>query len=170
LPISACVVERISADHALDAFDCGKPVLNEWLKRWALTNDQNDSSRVFLLVENGDVVGYTALTMGSVIKDDAPASLVARLPGYPVGAVVLARFAIDQRRQGEGYGLYLFGRSVMFAVQAGSVAAARLLIVDALDEDAAGFYRQFGFKELPEHPLRLYARLKDLAATIEAVS
>ena len=45
----------------------------------------------------GQVVGYFSLTMGSVLRQDAPAKLVRGLPAYPVGMVLLARLAVDRR-------------------------------------------------------------------------
>jgi ribosomal protein S18 acetylase RimI-like enzyme len=170
LSISDCVLEleRITADHVLTEFDCGNPELNEWLTQYALRNDRQDSSRVVLLLEAGVVMGYYALTMGSVSRADVPPSLVRGMPGYPVGAVVLARFAIDVRCQGQGYGAYLLAMAIAMAANAAESAAARLFVVDAIDDDAAGFYRKFDFRELPMHPLRFYARLKDVAASMEA--
>ncbi len=47
-------------------------------------------------------------------------------------------------------------------------AAARLVIVDAIDADAAAFDRRQGFVPAPDHELRLYRRMKDIRASLPA--
>lgn len=49
-------------------------------------------------------------------------------------------------------------------------AAARLVVVDAIDESAARFYARHGFLATPEDPLRLYRRMKDIRASLETPS
>jgi hypothetical protein len=38
-------------------------------------------------------------------------------------------------------------------------------VVDAIDDTAVGFYAHHGFVTVPEHPLRLYQRMKDIGAS-----
>jgi len=52
------------------------------------------------------------------------------------------------------------------AVAAGEAAAARLVVVDAIDETAARFYAYHGFIAAPEHPFRPYRRMKDIRASL----
>lgn len=52
------------------------------------------------------------------------------------------------------------------AVAAGEAAAARLVIVDAIDDAAAAFYRHHGFIHAPDHDLRRYRRMKDIRASL----
>lgn len=53
------------------------------------------------------------------------------------------------------------------AVPAGEAAAARLVVVDAIDNNAVRFYQRFGFVTAPGHTHRLYRRMKDIRASIE---
>jgi GNAT superfamily N-acetyltransferase len=126
-----------------------------------------DSTRVFVGVNRGLVVGYFALTMGSVPKARAPARLVRGLPGYPVSCVVLARFAIERAAQGRGLGILLLAHAIGLGYRAGQSVAARLLVVDAINADAAAFYEKFAFTSVPEHPLQLFVRLEDIARSLE---
>src|SRR5438093_4345112 len=100
--------------------------------------------------------------MGSVLRADAPAKLVHGLPAYPVGMVLLARLAVDRREQGKGVGALLLAEALRKAVAAGEAAAARLVVIDAIDDEAVRFYHRFGFVAAPEHPYRLYRRMKDV--------
>jgi predicted N-acetyltransferase YhbS len=92
---------------------------------------------------------------------------VQGLPAYPVGMVLLARLAVDRGEQGKGTGALLLSEALRKAVTAGEAAAARLVVVDATDDDAVRFYERFGFVAAPEHPRRLYRRMKDIRASLE---
>lgn len=127
-----------------------------------------DSARTFLLLDGGDLLGYFSLTMGSVRRFEAPPRLVRGLHEYPVGMVLLARLAVRRDRQGRGLGGLLLSEALRKAVIAGEAAAARLVVVDALDERAAQFYARHGFLAVPQHPLRLYRRMKDIRASLES--
>jgi predicted N-acetyltransferase YhbS len=89
------------------------------------------------------------------------------LPAYPVGMVLLARLAVDRREQGSGLGGTLLAAALRKAVAAGEAAAARLVVVDAIDENAARFYERYGFIPAPEHRLRLYRRMKDIVRSLD---
>jgi ribosomal protein S18 acetylase RimI-like enzyme len=117
---------------------------------------------------NGRVIGYFSLTMGSMLRAEAPVKLVRGMPAYPVGMVLLARLAVDQSQQGRGVGAMLLAEALRKAIAAGEVAAARLIVVDAVDEDAAAFYQRYGFVRTPENPLRLYRRMKDVRASLDS--
>ena len=160
-------IERLGPGHDLSHFTSGNDDLDGWLPRHALAAQEMDSARTFVMVQRGRVVGYFSLTMGSVRREQAPPQLVRGLPGYPVGMVLLARLAVDHREQGQGLGSLLLTEALRRALLAGDAAAARLVVVDALDERAATFYRRHGFVEAPGHPLRLYRRMKDIRASLE---
>ena len=160
-------LERIGAHHDLSKFESGNDELDTWLRRHALAAQQMDSARTFVLTRNKVVVGYFSLTMGSVLRADAPAKLVRGLPAYPVGMVLLARLAVDGRERGKGFGALLLAEALRRAVAAGDAAAARLVVVDAVDEEAERFYKRYGFISTPEQPLRLYRRMKDIRVSLE---
>jgi predicted N-acetyltransferase YhbS len=82
--------------------------------------------------------------------------------------VLLARLAVHSASQGRGLGALLLAEALRKAVIAGEAAAARLVVVDAIDEEAARFYARHGFIAVPEHPSRLYRRMKDIRMSLEA--
>ncbi len=166
-PSSGLCLERLDAHHDLARFDSGNEDLDGWLRRHALTAQQMDSARTFVATRADQVVGYFSLTVGSVLRQDAPAKLVRGLPAYPVGMVLLARLAVDRDEQGKGFGATLLAEALRKAVAAGETAAARLIVVDAVDEQAARFYERHGFVRAPDHVLRLYRRMKDIARSLE---
>lgn len=161
-------VHRLREDHDVEGFSCGREELDSWLRAHALDSERRDIARTFVVCR-GDrrVVGYYSLTMGSVRMAEAPRKLVRGLPGYPIGMVLLARLAIHRKEQGTGLGAELLADALRRALHAGEHAAARLVVVEALDDQAARFYQRFGFIPAPEHPLRLFRRLKDVRASLE---
>jgi GNAT superfamily N-acetyltransferase len=136
------------------------------LQRHALVAQQTDSARTFVAVQGVRIAAYVSLTMGSVQRAQAPARLVRRLPVYPVGMVLIARLAVDQTEQGAGLGTRLLADALRMAVVAGDAAAARLVVIDAIDDGASRFYRRHGFTSTLDHPLRLYRRMKDVRASL----
>jgi predicted N-acetyltransferase YhbS len=165
---SRVLLERLDAHHDVSSFDSGNEVLDGWLRRHAIAAQRMDSARTFVATRNGRVVGYFSLTMGSMLRAEAPVKLVRAMPAYPVGMVLLARLAVDQSQQGRGVGAMLLAEALRKAIAAGEVAAARLIVVDDVDEDAAAFYQRYGFVRTPENPLRLYRRMKDVRASLDS--
>jgi predicted N-acetyltransferase YhbS len=162
------LLERLDAHHDVSIFDSGNEVLDGWLRRHAIAAQRMDSARTFVATRNGRVIGYFSLTMGSMLRAEAPVKLVRGMPAYPVGMVLLARLAVDQSQQGRGVGAMLLAEALRKAIAAGEVAAARLIVVDDVDEDAAAFYQRYGFVRTPENPLRLYRRMKDVRASLDS--
>lgn len=162
------LLERLDAHHDLSTFDSGNEMLDAWLRRHALASQRVDSARMFVATQRGRVVGYFSLTVGAVYRAEAPAKLVRGMPAYPVGMVLLARLAVDESQQGRGVGAMLLAEALRKAVAAGEVAAARLIVVDAVDEDVAAFYQRYGFVPAPENPLRFYRRMKDVRASLDS--
>jgi GNAT superfamily N-acetyltransferase len=162
-------VERLSEHHDVSRFSCGNKALDDWLRNHALENQRRDLSRTFVLVDDaGAVVGYYALAMGGVAKDEVPRRLGRGLPGYQIGMVLLARLAIGAGHQGEGLGRDLLIDAVLHAAAAGQHAAARFIAVDPIDESARRFYRRFGFTNIDEdEQRRMYVRIDDALASFE---
>jgi predicted N-acetyltransferase YhbS len=162
------LLERLDAHHDVSTFDSGNEVLDAGLLGHALAAQRMDSARTFVATRSGRVVGYFSLTMGSVLRAEAPAKVVRGMPAYPVGMVLLACLAVDRSQQARGVGAMLLAESLRKAVAAGEVAAARLIVVDAVDDDAAAFYERYGFVRTPEYPLRLHRRMKDVRASLDS--
>jgi GNAT superfamily N-acetyltransferase len=162
------LLERLDAHHDVTSFNSGIQDLDTWLQRHALAAQRMDSARTFVATRRGRVIGYFSLTMGSVLRAEAPAKLIRGMPAYPVSMVLLARLAVDQSEQGNGVGAMLLAEALRKAVAAGEVAAARLIVVDAVDDSAAAFYQHYGFIRTPENPRRFYRRMKDVRASLDS--
>ena len=159
-------LERLGEHQDLSGFASGNTDLDGWLHRHALPAQGMDSARTFVVLRHDTVIGFFSLTMASVRREDAPTRLVRGLPAYPVGMVLVARLAVDAAGQGAGLGARLLSEALRKAADAGELAAARLVLVDAIDDAAAAFYRRHGFTPSPENSLRLYRRMKEVRASL----
>ena len=156
--------EPLTASHRLDDFDCGEAVLDDWLKRRALSNQASGASRTFVVTDEGDQVrGYYAMAAGAVSHQLATSGVRRNMPD-PVPVMVLARLAVDRRAQGLHLGAALLQDAVNRAVAVSQNAGVRALLVHALHEKARQFYERYGFQPSPTHPLTLMLRLSSVKA------
>jgi len=156
------VIDKLSREHDVSAFDCANATLNEWLLKFALTNQQADSARTYVALAGHHVVGYYALTTGSVHKHESPQRVAKGLANHPIGVVLLARLAIHRTHQGKGLGKALLFDALSRIEEAADIAAVRAVLVHAIDEAARRFYLHFGFEESPVDPYQLLLLVKDL--------
>jgi GNAT superfamily N-acetyltransferase len=152
----------LTADHDLTGFDCGNEQLDSWLRDHALASQRADIARTYLVLECETVVAYVSLTTGSIRPETAPKRYARGMPRHPLPTILIARLAVDHRSQGNRLGSRLLAEALRRAVQASDVAAARLVVVDAIDDRAAAFYRRWGFIDVPENPRRLFRKISDI--------
>ncbi len=152
--------------HAIDDFDCGDEALNSYLRKFALINNQNGSSRTYVTTKNKQVVGYYTLTPGSISKEDTPQRVGKGLANHPVPVVILARLAVDKIEQGSGLGKALLRDALVRIVAAADSIGGRAIFVHAKHERAKSFYEHFGFEPSPIDPLHLYLLIKDIKKTL----
>nr|WP_298059563.1 GNAT family N-acetyltransferase [uncultured Halomonas sp.] len=153
--------EKLTDEHDLSHFDCGVDSLNEFLRSKARSNQKSKASVTYVICaeDTHDVVGYFSLTVGSVMRDEAPKPRQRRMPD-PIPVAVLGRLAIDNRIKGQGIGVLLLRDAVLRAFYNSAEIGTPALIVNALDEQAAAFYQAFGFSPFPGNPLTLIMSLK----------
>ena len=161
-------VEAISESHDVGRFDCGKhKSLNDWLNRFALTNQRNESARTYVVHRNGQVVGYHSISAGSVSVEEAPERISKGLAKHPIPVILLARLAVDKDEKGTGLGKALLKDALTRIVQAADIVGARAVLVHAIDEEARSFYEHFDFEPSPINELQLMLLMKDLRKALE---
>ena len=115
-------------------------------------------------MRSGKVAGYYSLSAGAVRKEESPARIAKGLANHPIGVILLARLALDRNEHGRGLGKMLLRDALQRALAAADVIGARAILVHAIDEEAAAFYRKFGFESSPLDPKQLLLLMKDLRA------
>lgn len=158
--------ELLSERHVLNDFDSGVPSLDEWLRRRALANQVSGATRTFVVSDQDAVVAYYALASSAVAVDAASGRFRRNMPD-PIPVVVLARLAIAKTHQGRGLGRALFQDAARRVIHAADAIGIRGLLVHALSEDAAKFYRKLGLTPSPIDPAMFMVTLTDLRASLE---
>ena len=149
----------LNRGQRIDTFDCGEPVLHEWLRKRALGNQASGASRTFVVAdESGRVVGYYALAAGAVAHETATSAVRRNMPD-PVPVLVLGRLAVDRQGQGLKLGAALLQDAVKRAVGVSADAGVRALLVHAMSEQARQFYLRYGFQASALHAMTLMLRL-----------
>lgn len=151
--------QPLTSVHLLDKFNCGEPVLDEWLKRRAMSNQLSGASRTFVVLDQDSLVcGYYAMAAGAVAHQMATSSVRRNMPD-PVPVMVLARLAVDLRAQRIKLGASLLQDAVNRAVIVAENAGVRALLVHALNDKAKEFYEHYGFQSSSLNTMTLMLRL-----------
>jgi GNAT superfamily N-acetyltransferase len=128
-------------------------------------NQTSGDTRTYVVQENSSVLGYYSLAPGSVAKNQA-ISRAAKSAPDPVPVLLLARLAIDKREQGKGLGKALLKDALQRAYAGAQIIGGRAVLVHAIDEEAATFYRRYGFENCPGLDLHLMLLMKDIRASL----
>ncbi|HXO35532.1 MAG TPA: GNAT family N-acetyltransferase [Candidatus Acidoferrales bacterium] len=161
-------VQAISESQDVSRFDCGDhESLNDWLKRFALANERNESARTYVVHRNSLVVGYYSISAGSVSVEEAPARISKGPARHAIPVILLARLAVDKHEKGAGLGKALLKDALARIAQAADIVGARAVLIHAIDPQARTFYKHFDFETSPSHELHLMLLMKDLRKALQ---
>ena len=147
-------LETLGKQHDRDRFRCGVESLDAYLKTQASQDMRRKANAVFVLVPEdspGRIAGYFTLCAHGLSPGAIPEEARKHLPRYPqVSATLLGRLAVSADLQGHGLGAILLAQALRKAYENAAVVGSSMVVVDAIDERAARFYRAHGFIPLPE--------------------
>ncbi|HUO22570.1 MAG TPA: GNAT family N-acetyltransferase [Caulobacteraceae bacterium] len=154
--------------HDRAAFACGVETLDRYFHTQAGQDVRRRANGVFVLadkVQPERVLGYYTLCATALPPGDVPEVARKHIPRYPlVSATLIGRLAIANDRQGQRLGAVLLADALRRALASAETVGSSMIVVDALDEAAAGFYAAHGFIRLPESqrlvlPMRVVERM-----------
>ncbi len=151
---STMMIELLDKKHHRSGFDCGKELLNSYLKTQAGQDIKRKLSACFVLAEKktNHIQGYYTLSNNSIPLRSFPEQIRKKLPCSYVSipTTLLGRLAIDKSCQGKGFGKLLLidalKRSYEISKEMGSFA----VVVDPIDREAELFYATHDFIKLPD--------------------
>jgi GNAT superfamily N-acetyltransferase len=155
-------IEKLNRIHVVEPFTCGQPELDRFLVRHALTAQQSNSSQTYVALAGQEIVGFYTIVAGEVHHANAPERVVKGMPRHPIPLLVLARLAAHSAAQGRGIGAGLLLDALGRTLQVADVVGIRALAVHAKDDQAAAFYRHFGFAPSPTDLRHLFMIIKDI--------
>lgn len=164
--MSYCIKPLADGDD-LDSFDCEHDALNEWLREHA-KRATGQGTRTYLLIDDHAeaVVGYFAIAPHLVERSELPRRAGRGAPTR-IPAILLAKLALDTHLHGQGLGAELLVHALTTIIAAARAAGGRLVVVDAVDENAASFYCAHDFQPSPVDPRRLIMKLSTAAQALD---
>ncbi len=148
--------------HDRGAFACGEPSLERYLREQAAQHHRDGIATTHVLIAPAvpaAILGYYTLSAAQLALTDLTEIDRRRLPRYPVPAARMGRLAVATGEQGKGHGAFLLAHAVARCMSLREQLGLRVLVVDALHESAAAFYRAHGFRETSVDAATLYLPL-----------
>lgn len=164
--MSSYAIELLTSAHDRANFASGLESVDRYFREVARGHLEKGVSVTRVLVESEvpppkPVLGFFTLS-GIVVEakpwPDAPKSL----PNQAVPAVLLGRLAVAIEHQGKGLGAMLLASACQLAYEAIVRSGGIGMVVDAAHQQAASFYRSFGFKPVSTGSLRLFLPTRSL--------
>ncbi len=156
------IIEKLDKRHDRAAFSCGVKELDTYLHRFAGQNEKSGISQHFVAVATageGGILGYYALSAGSVVFELVPDHLKKRLPRYPVPVAHIGRLAVDRSMQGRGLGEDLLIDALARIARVADEIGIHAVEVVAINGSARRFYLKYGFTALADDERHLYLPL-----------
>jgi len=161
-------VVQLDDSHDRAAFASGVESLDRYFQTQAGQDVRRRANGVFVLTEKvqpGQVLGYYTLCATALPPGDVPEAARKHIPRYPlVSATLIGRLAVAKDRHGQRLGAVLLADALRRALASAETVGSSMIVVDALNEGAAGFYAAHGFIRLPESqrlvlPMRVVERM-----------
>jgi predicted GNAT family N-acyltransferase len=129
-----------------------------WVSRCSTERCRQDVRRkanaVFVLVletEPERVLGYYTLCAMAISHGEVPEAARKHVPRYPlVSCTLIGRLAVAKDQRGQRLGSILLADALQRAFESASTVGSSMVMVDSLDEAAAGFCAAHGFVRLPD--------------------
>lgn len=155
-------VEKFGRSHDRSQFDCGTPLLTDWLSKQASQYEKRDLARTYVAVRPGEktVLGYYAISNHRVSFESLPEDQAQGLPRLDIPVVLLGRLAVDKSVQGQGLGAFLLIDALRRAVHISDQIGIRAVEVDAIDQSARTFYLKYGFVPLRDDEFHLFLPIR----------
>lgn len=158
---NAWTVEALSPRHDRTGFACGRESLDDYIARYVTQDIKRSLTRAFVLAKAGEmtVQGYYTLSAAHIQRERFPPERARKLPHYPIPAVLLGRLAIAEALQGQGLGEFLLLDALKRVASASETVGVHAVLVEAIDDRAARFYRGYGFIPFDDRPRALFLPL-----------
>lgn len=159
-------VAALDESHDLTTFTSGVAPLDEWLRRHA-RQATRQGARTYVVVDEDDdaIVGYFAIVPHLLDRENVPGK-IARGARRQIPAILLAKLVLSQNVQRQGLGAELLVRALHTILEAARTAGGKLLVVDAIDDRAAAFYRHHDLVALPARSERLVMKMSTVAKAL----
>ena len=154
-------------DHDRAAFSCGNASLDQYIREQASQDVKRGLASVFVITAKDDpktILPYYTHSSRELKIEQLPDELAKKAGKYGyVGVTLLGRMAVAENAKGTGLGALTLMNALDKSLVATRDVASWAVFVEAIDDDAANFYRKYGFIELPEDQRKLFLPMKTVA-------
>ena len=163
-------IEALLSSHYRATFRCGNDRIDKYFRETVMQDVKRGYATCFVAIETetGKLAGFYTLASSSVPLAEVPDDLKKKLPRYPTVPVVLIGW-LGRHVDFKGLGL---GDVLLFdAIKTIATApiASHAIIVDAIDDAAIEFYREWGFVRHPaDRSNRMYIPVATALKAIES--
>lgn len=153
----------LGVEHDLSDFDCGDPVLNDWLHYRAVKNESR-FSRTYVVCAGKRVVAYFCISAGAVERTAVPGKVRRNAPDtIPVS--VIGRLAVDRKYSGKGLGADILSDALRRIANASQSIGIGAVLVHAKNDAAKCFYLNCAeFIEYPADSRTLFLPIETVVA------
>jgi predicted GNAT family N-acyltransferase len=144
---------RLDKTHNRKDFECEEQSLTDYIQK-QVTQDLKKKLAVCFVSTDKDknVTGYYTLTSESLGRELIPEKYIKQVPrNYNAPVILLGRLARDVKEKGTRLGEHLLLDALFraFTLSEKSIGAMAV-VVDPINEFAVGFYKKYGFEQLPD--------------------
>lgn len=152
--------------HSRENFSCEVESLERYFKEQAAQDARKSLAAVYVLTDGGGtVLGYYSLSSYTIDSGELPDESARKLPRYPrFPAILIGRLARDQKHRGQGIGPELLRDALRRSLASSKRVGAMAVVVEAENQAARRFYREYGFLEFPDHANKLFIPMKTVEA------
>jgi GNAT superfamily N-acetyltransferase len=153
----------LTSTHDLAGFDCGEPVLDDWLKHRALKNESR-FSRTYVVCDGNAVAAYFCIAAGSVERSGAPGKVRRNAPDV-IPVSVIGRLAVSRAYARRGLGADILSDALRRIAVASQSIGIGAVLVQAKSDDARRFYMACAeFTEYPADSRTLFLPIETVLA------
>ncbi len=150
-------IEPLAKAHKRADFSCGNDRIDSYFRETVWQDVKRKYATCFVATEitTDRLAGFYTLSSSNVPLTDVPEPLAKKLPRYPaVPAVLIGWLGRHSDFAGQGLGEILLFDAIKTV--AAAPIGAHAIFADAIDDQAAAFYADFGFTPLARRPRTLY--------------
>lgn len=138
---------RLTAEDDADGFDCGLPVVNDWLRNQLRNAGKQHTAVAYATFCDGAPAGFYTLGAYSIGHAEANGWLRRNSPD-PIPAILLGMLGVAMRYQTMHVGAQLLRDAAMRAMGAAEIVGAKALLVEPASDRATRFYEHYGFRHI----------------------
>jgi predicted GNAT family N-acyltransferase len=157
-------------NHDRSAFSCGNPALDHYIREQASQDVKRRLASVFVITAKDNpltILAYYTLSSRELKLEELPPGIAKKAGKYGyVGVTLPGRMAVAENCKGTGLGVLTLINALDKSLAASKNVASWAVFVEAIDDNAANFYRKYGFIELPEDKHKLFLPMATIARSL----